>query len=154
MQILRFLAIFRHFRKLSVAKWRQIAGVALYAAIGLAGCASIGGLTSESPNETKVAVVTERATERWKALIAGNVPKAYEYLSPAVRDVMTVQQYKEKLRTGMFRDARIEKVECGADACKVNLMLTYDHPRMKGITTPLEESWILDKGQFWYLYRG
>jgi hypothetical protein len=33
-------------------------------------------------------------------------------------------------------------------------MLTYDHPRMKGITTPLEESWILDKGQFWYLYRG
>lgn len=154
MQILSVFAIFRHFRSLSVAKWRQIAAVAFISATGLAGCASTGGLTSESPNETKVAVVTERATERWKALIAGNVPKAYDYLSPAVRDVMTVQQYKEKIRTSMYRDARIDKVECGADACKVNLMLTYDHPRMKGITTPLEESWILDKGQFWYLYRG
>jgi hypothetical protein len=36
----------------------------------------------------------------------------------------------------------------------VRLLVTYDHPRMKGITTPVVESWIIDGGQAWYVYGG
>jgi hypothetical protein len=35
----------------------------------------------------------------------------------------------------------------------VTLFLTYDHKLMKGIQTPLEESWVLDQGRFWFVYR-
>lgn len=152
MQIFENFAIFRHFVILGVAKRRQLLGVGLVA-IGLAGCASMGGLTAESPNPEKVAVVTERATERWKALIAGDLPKAYEFISPATRSVMSLDQYKGRINPRMFRDVRIDKVTCEAEVCTVNLTLTYDHRLMKGVSTPLAESWVLDKGQFWYSYR-
>jgi hypothetical protein len=45
-------------------------------------------------------------------------------------------------------------VACEGDACTVRLLVTYDHPRMKGITTPILESWIIDGGQAWYVYGG
>jgi hypothetical protein len=152
MQIFENFAIFRHIAKLGVVKRRQFLGYGL-AAIVLAGCASMGGLTAESPNQEKVAVVTERAAERWKALIAGDLPKAYEFISPATRSVMSLEQYKGRINPRMFRDVRIDKVTCEAEVCAVNLTLTYDHRLMKGVSTPLAESWVLDKGQFWYSYR-
>jgi hypothetical protein len=33
----------------------------------------------------------------------------------------------------------------------VRLLLTYDHRQMKGITTPIVESWIVDGSQAWYV---
>ncbi len=33
------------------------------------------------------------------------------------------------------------------------MILTYDHEMMKGIQTPFEESWIIEKGTAWYVYR-
>jgi hypothetical protein len=54
----------------------------------------------------------------------------------------------------MYRDARVDEVKCEAEVCTVRVMLTYDHRLMKGITTPLQESWILERGRFWYVYRG
>jgi hypothetical protein len=33
-------------------------------------------------------------------------------------------------------------------------MVTYDHKLMRGIRTPVEETWVFDKGQAWYVYRG
>ena len=40
-------------------------------------------------------------------------------------------------------------VACDGEACTVKLMLTYDHPKMKGIVTPVVESWIVDGAQAW-----
>jgi hypothetical protein len=48
----------------------------------------------------------------------------------------------------------VESATCEAEVCKVRVMLTYDHRLMKGITTPVEESWVLDGGRFWFVYRG
>jgi len=56
-------------------------------------------------------------------------------------------------KTGL-RDAKIESIDCDADACKVKLWITYDHRLMKGVSTPLEETWVFDKGQAWFVYRG
>jgi len=54
---------------------------------------------------------------------------------------------------------QIEKVDCEMETCMVGLMLTYDYlpPRgttqAKGVTTYLQETWILEKGQAWFAWR-
>jgi len=43
-------------------------------------------------------------------------------------------------------------VNCEADACKVRVLVTYDHPKMKGITTPIVR--VVDNSrwrQAWYV---
>jgi hypothetical protein len=109
-----------------------------------------GALSASTPAEQKVASVKERADLRWQALIRDDMQVAYGYLSPATRNVVTIDQYKAKTARGTFRAA---KVDSEAELCKVKIMLTYDRPRMKGIITPIDETWILERGQFWYFYR-
>jgi hypothetical protein len=99
-------------------------------------------------------MVTARATARWDAMVKGDLDTAYGYMSPASRQVTSLEKYKTNSRRGGFREVKIENVACEADACVVRLLVTYDHPRMKGITTPIIESWIIDGGQAWYVYGG
>jgi len=51
---------------------------------------------------------------------------------------------------------KIDKVECAAEVCNVKLTLTYDYPPAKttGVVTPLDENWIIDRGQAWFVFRG
>ncbi len=42
------------------------------ALLGMAGCATLGGVTKDSPPEVKQAAVKERANARWAALIKGD----------------------------------------------------------------------------------
>lgn len=130
--------------------------VALAGTFGaLTGCAGVGGrISADAPAEKKVELVSVRATERWKALIAGNMEQAYGFLSPASRQVTSFDQYKARVNPRMFRKAEIESVRCEAEVCTVRMLVTYDHRLMKGITTPLEEAWILENGRYWYVYRG
>ena len=39
------------------------------------------------------------------------------------------------------------------DLCKVQMIVTYDMAKMKGIPTPLAEEWIIENGNAWYVYR-
>jgi hypothetical protein len=124
-------------------------------AVIVAGCAGVGGITPDTPADVKVASVSERAQARWQALVDGDWGRAYGYISPATREVLTLDSYRGAFGGAIkYTKARVEKVECEAEACRVRMQITYDHPWMKGVTTPIDESWILDKGQFWYLYRG
>ena len=91
---------------------------------------------------------------RWDALIKGDLDAAYALLSPASREATTLEMFKRNTRAAGFREARIDKVECGAELCTVKLSVTYDHRLMKGVQTPIEETWIFDKGQPWLVYRG
>ena len=119
-----------------------------------AGCATTGGrLTKDTAPEIKRAAVTERANARWAALIKGDLDAAYAYLSPASREVVTLATFKARTRSDSFREAKIDSVECEPELCKVRLMLTYDHRLMKGVQTPLAETWVLDEGQIWYVWQ-
>ena len=55
-----------------------------------------------------------------------------------------------------YRSVNIDKVECVAEVCTVKLTLTYDYPpgEGEGVVTPLDENWIIDQGQAWFVYRG
>jgi hypothetical protein len=156
---------FRHILSICVAGRRQAASVANVAvaavviaagALGVAGCATApsGGAPGKGAAEAeRVAVVTKRAEERWALLIKGDLKAAYGYLSPASRAVITLERYETKTKTGNFREIKMDRVSCDAEMCKVRLYLTYDHRVMQGIVTPLEETWVFESGQAWFVYR-
>ncbi len=107
-------------------------------------------MSAPATPEARQAVVAARAQARWDALIKDDMEAAYAYLSPASRQVMSLEKFKSSMRRGTFRDARIETVTCEGDVCNVRLILTYDHRMMKGISTPIGEAWVFEGGQAWY----
>ena len=125
------------------------------ATMALGGCAGIAGfgISKDSDPAAKQKVVAQRAEARWQSLIKGDLDAAYAYLSEGSKATTSLDVYKTKIRPGMWRQAKVEKVECEAEVCKVELQITLDHKLMKGIQTPLNESWIIEKGSAWYVYR-
>ncbi|MFO1311898.1 MAG: hypothetical protein U1F41_07505 [Burkholderiales bacterium] len=125
--------------------------------LALAACASTtqpgGGAVATTP-EAKEALVRERALSRWALLIKDDLDAAYAYFSPGSKEAVTLAKFKANFRRGAFREAKVDNVVCDGDACIVRLFVTYDHAKMKGITTPISESWIVDGGQAWYVYGG
>lgn len=134
--------------------------VALFAAgavltMALGGCAGIAGfgINKDSDPTAKQKVVAQRAEARWQSLIKGDLDAAYAYLSEGSKATTPLDVYKAKIRPGLWRQAKVEKVECEAEVCRVQMQITLDHKLMKGIETPLNESWIIEKGSAWYVYR-
>jgi hypothetical protein len=125
------------------------------ATMALGGCAGIAGfgISKDSDPAAKQKVVAQRAEARWQSLIKGDLDAAYAYLSDGSKATTPLDVYKAKTRPGMWRQAKVEKVECEAEVCKVEMQITFDHKLMKGIQTPLNESWIIEKGSAWYVYR-
>jgi hypothetical protein len=125
------------------------------ATMALGGCAGMAGfgISKDSDPTAKQKVVAQRAEARWQSLIKGDLDAAYAYLSEGSKATTPLAVYKAKIRPGLWRQAKVEKVECEAEVCKVQLQITFDHKLMKGIETPLNESWIIEKGSAWYVYR-
>ena len=137
-------------RKRSVARPSHWTGWLSLLALGLAGCA---GISVDSSPQAKQRLVAERAQARWQVLMKGDVEGAYQFLSAGSKAVTSLDLYKAKIRPGMWREAKVDKVECEAEICKVWMQITYDTRRMRGIQTPLDESWIIENGSAWYIYR-
>jgi predicted small secreted protein len=122
-------------------------------AASFAGCASMSGGGKDLAPQAKQALVTERVNARWNALIKGNLDEAYTFMTAGSQEAMPLKVYKAKIKPGMWRAVKIEGMDCEAEICQVWMTLTYDHQRMKGIQTPFTETWILEKGNAWYVYR-
>lgn len=130
------------------------AGCVSIAGVMLAGCATTtAGVTAESPQDVKQKVVKERALARWQAVIKGDGDKAYEFLSPGSKAVTSIGEYKGRARLNGFQSADVTSAVCEADTCKVRATVVLEHKMMKRIPIELEESWELEKGQYWYVWR-
>jgi predicted small secreted protein len=127
--------------------------LAVLLAASVAGCASMSGGGKDLAPEAKQALVTERINARWNALIKGDLDQAYTFMSAGSREAMPLTLYKEKIKPGTWRAVKIDGMQCEAEICQARMTLTYDHRMMKGIQTPFEETWILEKGNAWYVYR-
>jgi hypothetical protein len=101
----------------------------------------------------KQKVVKERATARWQALINSDPDKAYEFLSPGSKAVASLAEYKGRTRSTGFKTADVTSAVCEGDACKVRLTVVLEHKLMKSIPIEIEETWTLEKGQYWYVWR-
>ena len=127
--------------------------LAISVAASLAGCASMSGGGKDLAPEAKQALVTERINARWNALIKGDLDRAYTFMSAGSQEAMPLKLYKERIKPGMWRAVKIDSMNCDAEICQAKMTLTYDHKMMKGVQTPFEETWILEKGNAWYVYR-
>ena len=133
---------------------RALAAVGLAALLTIGGCASLApGIGKDSPPEEKQKVVANRAVARWEALIKGDLDTAYTFLSAGSRAAYPLDLYKRRIKPGLWRAVRSEKVACEAELCKVDLMVTIDAKRMKGLEVPLTETWIIEDGNAWFVYR-
>ena len=119
----------------------------------LVGCASTGDGYPVVVGGDSKSVVAVRAEERWNALIAGNLSKAYEYFSPATREVMPFNVFQGQVKPGMWRGIKVDSVACEAELCKAALKLTYDLRSIKGLEMNLEEFWIKEEGSWWYVQK-
>lgn len=147
-------------RGLRVAVEGSRCGVGVLAIALAAGCVTKGSeLSADSPPEVKAAAVRERANARWAELIKGDKDAAYAYLSPGVRKMMSPEQYSARVKAGGFRAVQIDKVDCEAEICTVTLRLAYDFvaPQgagsAKGVMTMLQETWVVEQGQAWFVMR-
>jgi hypothetical protein len=124
--------------------------VVLGSVLGLTGCAT---LTPDSSPEQKQKVVSEKAQARWDALIKGDVDAAYQFLSVGSKTATPLAMYKAKIKPGLWREAKVDKIDCEREICKVTVLVTYDYKAMKGIQTPVPETWIVENGSAGYVYR-
>ena len=131
----------------AVYEGRYLAVVVL--AVLTAACAT---MSPTSSSEEKAKVVAERSAARWNAIIGKDFAKAYEYMSPASRATVTPAGFKTIASRLDYREAKVNEVTCDAEACKVKILITYDTKLMKSVHSPLEESWVIDKGQAWYVW--
>ena len=108
-------------------------------------------MSSASPAEVKVAAVTERSNARWQAMIKGDFQTAYGMMTDASRKSVTLEGFRGRSRSVVFKDAKVQKVSCEAESCKVDVFVTYDHPKLKGVGFPATETWVIEHGMFWYV---
>ena len=116
-------------------------------ALTLAGCAAFAPSTPEQ-------AVQQRATAYWKARVAGQVDKAYALSIPSYRKLRTEAQFKLQFGAGAsVESAEVAKVVCEAEKCTVKVKLGVK-PALMGlkvgtIATYVDETWLLEDGQWW-----
>lgn len=127
-------------------------GVAvLFLSVGMIGCAgSGGGSLSDTQNEPQK-IVADLAAARWEALTKGDFAKAYSYLSPGTREVMSLDLYKAKIRGGNWKKANVDSVSCEQDQCKVLIAVEYSYRDIKSIETRVDEYWLRREGKWWFV---
>jgi hypothetical protein len=132
-----------------VKKRGFLVAVARIAAMMLA--ASIVGCATLVPSDEMV--VEQRAMARWKAIIANDLREAYEFISPAGRSLVPFEAYQSSIKRGFHKAARVLEVKCSSsDLCEVSLELEYEYSRRR-IKTPLQEKWVRQDSQWWFLYQ-
>lgn len=116
----------------------------------VAGCAT----TPATPEQ----IVRARASERLKALVGADLPKAYSYLSPTSKSLVPFEAWRNNLsRATVWKAAEVFSVECPTtDRCKVRVTINHQPLVLGGslgtITSAIDETWLADKGDWWLLY--
>ena len=113
------------------------------------GCASV----SRAP-ATPEQAVQARAQERWNALIAGQLDKAFEYITPSGRSTLPLEVYRARLTGTSWRGAKVTGAVCEPEVCDVTVTLDIDVLPNLPYQQVITEKWLLDGGKWWFVYRG
>ncbi|MEP7043533.1 MAG: hypothetical protein ABI843_10755 [Dokdonella sp.] len=129
--------------------FKTTAALALAALVfSLAGCAD-----KANPDN-----VDRRAVERWNFLIARQAEKAYDYLTPGFQQTQTRENYAAAMnnRPVRWNAVKFNKKTCEAERCKVDVDVTFSvtvpgSHKATPATSTQSETWILSKGEWFYL---
>lgn len=128
---------------------RRIGAAALgFGMLALSGCAAFAPATPEQ-------VVEKRALAYWKARMAGQYEKAYALSTPSYRKLYTDVQFRSQFGAGVnVESAEVTKVACEAEKCIAQLKLGVKPAllgvKMGTIPTYVDDTWLLEDGQWWH----
>lgn len=130
---------------------KTLAAAVLAALLGA--CATSGG-----PPQTPEEIVRQRAEARWQALAQRDWQAAYGYITPAQRQAMSYDAWVSRLGTAAtWTGAEVANVQCEDARCVVNIRLQAQAigpaRRLPLIETYMEETWLLEEGQWWLFHR-
>lgn len=81
------------------------------------GCAQI---SVNSPEE----IVRQRLSDRWVALIAGQLETAYRFETPEYRDLYSFSDYRRTIHgVGSWKKMDVEYIDCIEDKCIANIKI-------------------------------
>lgn len=119
------------------------------AALVLGGCASLG--LGGTPEE----VVQRRATERWGVIVSKGVGAVYGYTTPGYRAITTIETHRKRFGTAVsYISGEAVNVRC-PETTKCIAMVRIEAKPFLGrkfgdnIVTHVEETWLLEDGQWW-----
>lgn len=126
----------------------------------LAGCAT-GGPAKGDPAK----IVEQRALQRWSLLIDHKAEQAYDLLSPGYRTTKSRDDYAKEMNHRPVKWTKVSRyeeqpIDCSKpDVCKISLQVEVSvkvpgTSKIASTPTFLTETWIHDKGQWWYLPSG
>ena len=118
------------------------------AATALVACAGMG--TSTTPE----AQVQQRATERWKALLAADFTKAYSYSASGFKAVVKPESFPARMQSSVkWLEAEVTSVTC-PEAIKCEVKVRLDYQPLLGrsvgpVSTYIDETWLKENEQWW-----
>ena len=136
------------------SKQRRISMIYCASVLALSLTACGGMIKKKSPEEA----IRERAAERWSYLIKGDMRKAYEMSSPSTRAVLSFEQYRGRFGGAVtWRSTEIASVACEADKCVANVHILAE-PLLgtkfgNTLSTYVDETWLLEDGQWWFFQK-
>ena len=138
-------------------KFSVLVFFAVVLGVNLVGCGTTVSMQTTSVGENNAAavsrLVSDRAQQRWNALLEQNMDVAYQFISPAGRSLMSLKDYRPRVNTGFWRGAKVKEATCAAETCDVTVLVDMIVEGVK-FTNPIKETWILDSGKWWFVYQG
>ena len=137
-------------------RWaRQSVAIVSVLAGLLSGCAVNPAGVSEA-SLSKEQAVGKRAEERWALLLAKDLDRAYQFISPATREVLSLATYKAMVNPRLWTGAKVSRVECSSDEiCKAIVQLAYKVNMKMGASfvgeQEITEAWRRTEGQWWFV---
>ena len=144
-------------------KTSQIIGLTVLSLV-LGACGQQGG---DEQTATEVGVeslskeqlLARRAEDRWQALIAWDMEKAYGYLSPGTRQTLPLSVYAKKKTMAplQYKGAVVKSTQCEDQVCALKLELNYIYQgsvsAMQGqeMTSTITEKWIAADDNWFYV---
>lgn len=122
--------------------------LSVVASLALAACATTGGGT---PQED----IKQRGEARWQALVERDFDKAYNYITPSFRAVVTPASYRGRFGAGaIWLGGEVIAVDCPETTkCIAKVRIDYK-PLLAGrsgdkFSTYVDETWLQEAGQWW-----
>ena len=111
--------------------------------------------------DSEKSVLIQRVTERWQCLEQNDYACAYDFLSPAYRDVFSYEMYRNRYFSSLERrltGVKVVAYDSGAAVASVRvgvmsrpLKSTSSASRAIGITPSTQtEAWLWGNGTWWY----
>jgi hypothetical protein len=113
---------------------------------------------SISPPPTPEALVRERATQRWRALIANDMPGAYQFTPPSYRAVASLDVFKGQFGNAVIWVAgEVVSVTCEPEKC-TSVVRVEAKPLLgkrfgNTLVTHVNETWLLEDATWWFFQK-